>query len=421
MKAVYFENTNKSNIETLTFTGYDNSNDAAANSLYDTYNMCSDEYPRIATRKPRETVDTYTNPQALFSSIKLCVVADNKFYYDGVEKGTVSDGDKSIVEMHNNIVIFPDLKYYNHEDDEFRTFDGLDVDYACLWNNRIWGVKDQTIMASKLGEFDDWETYDNLDNDSYAVDVAGNESFCGIITYQNHVTMFMPNRIFEMYGTKPSNFQYSESSIVGSTNHKSIVEVESILFSLHHTGVKAYLGGFPRDLSSNINQSFVSAVSGSDKFNLYMNIYDGSEYKLFVYNPIKQVWYKEDSGQIIDFAFYDESLYALYADGKLVKFDGDNNDYIRWSFETQEFDYYNDNKTKYINTIILTVSRLKGVGNVFVKFDGNEYVNVGMLKESETSENIPVPIRSCDKFRIKLEGYGEVVVKEMHKKIVWGD
>jgi hypothetical protein len=82
--------------------------------------------------------------------------------------------------------------------------------------------------------------------------------------------------------------------------------------------------------------------------------------------------------------------------------------------------FYNDGKKKYINTIRLGIDRLTGVGNIFIKYDGKSYVNIGMLKESNTLQEIKIPISRCEKFSIKVVGYGTVTLTGIYKNIIWG-
>ena len=49
-----------------------------------------------------------------------------------------------------------------------------DLDFLCVNENRCWGCKGDTIYASKLGDPTNWNVFDGISTDSYAVD-AGSE------------------------------------------------------------------------------------------------------------------------------------------------------------------------------------------------------------------------------------------------------
>ena len=61
----------------------------------------------------------YESPTDIHAKGGLLVVDGTKVLYNGVEKGTVSEGKKQIATIGNYIVIFPDKLYYNVAEDVF--------------------------------------------------------------------------------------------------------------------------------------------------------------------------------------------------------------------------------------------------------------------------------------------------------------
>ena len=91
---------------------------------------------------------------------KLCWVDGTKFVYDGVVKGTVTAGKKSMAEYFGIILIFPDKKYYNYNTDTFGTIPNCpDIKYICVHNNRAFGVGGNGFYASKLGDPLTWNYF----------------------------------------------------------------------------------------------------------------------------------------------------------------------------------------------------------------------------------------------------------------------
>jgi hypothetical protein len=92
-------------------------------------NMSSREYPLLTPRKPRAWVRSISKPYGLGARDALYWVSGTGFYYNGVLKGSVTEGDKQFAAMGQMICIFPDKKYY---DIDGNTFGNLAVEVAGL-------------------------------------------------------------------------------------------------------------------------------------------------------------------------------------------------------------------------------------------------------------------------------------------------
>lgn len=414
-------NSSKSKISTdiMQFKGIDDSKAAPMEALKNVKNMRGN-YPYIETRPPREVVVSgIAAPKALFSSTHLCWVDGDKFVFNGVEKGTVAIGNKSMVDFNGYIVIFPDKKAYDYISDTWVTFDSPDINYAYVWNNRIWGVKEQDIYASELGKFNAWETFEGLASDSWATDVAGNEEFTAIMTYSNHVQISQKDMFYEIYGTKPSDFTVRNVSVVGATNNKAMAEVNSVLYYHHRNGVHAYSGGMPRPIAANITKEYQEGVFGTDMRLLYACLFDGTKYDLFTYDTYRGLWYRDDDLHIIDFTYHDNFLYALANDGNIYKF-GSGTERVSWEFETQEFDY-KISQRKTINELQIRMEmEPDATADVYISYDGKSYTLLKRITHSPYSNlvNIGLPINSCEKFQLKVVGEAYVLVREIYKSVV---
>ncbi len=87
--------------------------------LAESMNLSARQYPALSQRMERAEAGSYAAATAVFGKGKLCVVDGTKFLYDGVEKGTVTEGEKQIVSINTKIVIWPDMVCYDTEADEF--------------------------------------------------------------------------------------------------------------------------------------------------------------------------------------------------------------------------------------------------------------------------------------------------------------
>ena len=98
------------------------------NEFSDMKNMCSDQFPAIAVRKPRgEIIKKLEKPHGLFWKNGLAYADGTKLYYQDKEIGTVTDTDKQMVGMGAYIVIFPDKLMYNTSTGELK---GLEASWT---------------------------------------------------------------------------------------------------------------------------------------------------------------------------------------------------------------------------------------------------------------------------------------------------
>lgn len=409
----------------FTFKGFNNSNNYAPGELFDMKNLSSDGFPFTKVRLPREVITTLTSPQALGSTDnKLYYVDGTNFKYDGVTKGTVTAGPKSFAELNGNIMILPDKKYYNYDTGTFGTIATIpDIDYIAVWNNRAWGIKGTNVYASKLGVFNAWTTFDGLDSDSYATDVADRGDFTGIENYQGHLVFHKNDMMYEVYGSKPSNFNIVESDKVGAVNNKSIITVNNTLYYLSNNGVYAYGGGYSDPISLNINTKYVSAVSGTDKRKLYMNVYDGSKYVLYVLDTIKNLWHKEDEIHVIDFARIDNTVYALVSTGEILKFNSETStEKVAWELITQENDLAMFEKKNITKINIKVKLGLGSEMSVFVKQDSDVFNVVSSHIGDGGYKTISIPVKPgrLDMFQIKISGKGPAEIQHIQTYVQIG-
>ena len=105
--------------QVVQFAGYDHNAVTRDGYLYDMVNLTGDLYPVLSPRRGRTRLRTLTKPNGLFSAGKLCWVDGTEFYFDGVRKGTVTDGKKRFARLGAWVLIWPDKAYYNTATDTF--------------------------------------------------------------------------------------------------------------------------------------------------------------------------------------------------------------------------------------------------------------------------------------------------------------
>ena len=175
-----------------------------------------------------------------------------------------------------------------------------EMDFICENENRLWGCKGDSIYASKLGDPFNWNVFDGVATDSFAVDVGSAGDFTACCSYLGYPCMFKEQNIYKVYGDRPSNYQVMGSASLGveAGSHGSLAIAGEVLFYLSRAGIAAYSGGIPQSISAPFGtERYMDAVGGSDGIKYYVSMKDVSGvWTLFVYDTRTGLWHKEDAG-----------------------------------------------------------------------------------------------------------------------------
>ena len=299
------------------------------------------------------------------------------------------------------------------------------MDFICVNENRLWGCKGNTIYASALGDPRNFNVFEGLSTDSWTSDTVGAGDFTGCISYQGYPTFFKAESICKVQGDRPSNFQWTIIDALGvkSGCERSLTVVGDTLFYLSRAGICAYSGWYPTVISDALgaNTKWQDAAGGSDGVRYYVSMTDGSGYNLYVYDTRYATWHREDETHAVDFAFWNEGLYMLTATGQIVRIDGSEGTpegTITWTaefgdsvrfYETSDTNSQNNKGLLrfQIRCDLESGSELK----VWVRYEGEEWREEAVIRETgKMSYNIPLILRRCDYFRLKLTGTGGAVV-----------
>lgn len=195
-----------------------------------------------------------------------------------------------------------------------------DMDFVIENENRLWGCKEDTIYASKLGDPFNWNVFDGLATDSFAVGVGSPGDFTAAFSYLGYPCFFKEEYIYKVYGAKPSNFQVMSSASLGveKGSHRSLAIAGEILFYQSRVGIVAYSGGIPQAISQPFGlQRFQYGVAGSTGTKYYISMQDmNGEWQLFVYDTQTKLWYREDNTEVAAWG-WNRELYYMDAAGRV--------------------------------------------------------------------------------------------------------
>jgi|GEM_PF-3466673 len=176
-----------------------------------------------------------------------------------------------------------------------------DLDGAIEHNNRLWGYKGRTIYASKLGDFKNWNVFDGLSTDSYALDTGGTGDFTGVEVCNNHPVFFKENSVYEVYGTKPANFQTVVTACPNAGAEtgfaRAVANVAGALFYRSWQGIMIYSGGMPQLVSRRVpdlaQYPAIAAATDGRKYYAYCPAAAALPDRLYVYDTLTGQWAAE--------------------------------------------------------------------------------------------------------------------------------
>lgn len=295
-----------------------------------------------------------------------------------------------------------------------------DVDFICENENRLWACKGDTIYCSKLGDIFNWNVFDGVATDSFAVDVGSTGDFTGCCAYLGYPVFFKEEHIYKVYGDKPSNFQVMGSASLGveEGSDGSIAIAGEMLFYLSRVGIVCYTGGIPQSVAMNFGtQRFRDAIGGSDGTKYYVSMRDtDDEWHLFVYDTRRNLWHREDWMQAVGFG-WNRELYFLDAEGTVWL-----NGNAREIPENAEQEMFVESIAEFGDFIEKDPNH-KGTAKIQVRMELEEDASVtiemqfdsdGVWHEVKTlttavkrSYYLPIIPRRSDHFRIRFIGTGQ--------------
>lgn len=301
-----------------------------------------------------------------------------------------------------------------------------DLDFICESNYRLWGTHGNTIYSSKFSDPFNFQVFDNLASDSYAIEVGSEGEFTGCIPYSSHICFFKENTLHKLYGTKPSNFQITTVNVYGvqSGSEKSMQIVNEQLLYKGVGGVYAYTGGVPELISEKFgNKRYSEAVACCDGEKYYISMKQGNEWSMFVYDVMKNLWLREDDTHAVDMTFYNGNVYYLDAKGGLYYIDktADRND-IEWgaTFCTMH-ETINERKgySKFHMRMDLSAGAWLAVD---IKTDDDTQWRQIYTTHNERARTVSIPIipTRCDSIDIRLRGKGKCTIKAFIREFTVG-
>ena len=311
------------------------------------------------------------------------------------------------------------------------------MDFVIESNNRLWGcrygLQDGNVVnelyACKLGDFKNWNCFMGISTDSYSVSLGTDGQFTGAITYLGYPTFFKENCCHVVYGNYPAQYQVQDTALRGvqKGSEKSLAMVNEVLYYKSRTGICAYNGALPTEISAAFGEkSYSNAVACAYKNKYYVTMLDKSTNTnvFFVYDVEKGLWHKEDDLKTECFCAVDDEVYYL-SDGSIRTLFGSgttDTEKIDWFAETGVIGCYSPDK-KYVSRMSIRLSMNVGTRlYVFVEYDSSgAWEQIGVVTTHNLNTfTLPIKPRRCDHLRLKLVGTGEAKIYSISKTLEQG-
>ena len=312
-----------------------------------------------------------------------------------------------------------------------------EMDFVVESENRLWGCRYglnaqgkqvNEIYASRLGDFRNWESFQGISTDSYAVSVGSDGPFTGAATHQGYPLFFKETCLHKVYGSQPSNYQVQTTACRGVQrgSHGSLATVNEVLYYKARSAVMAFDGSLPTEISGALGDLlYRDAVAGAHGNKYYICMADsGGNWNHFVYDTKKGIWCREDDLHVLAYCSHGGEMYAV--DDKrnvltLISPGGSPIDF-RWSVETGEIGLETPDM-KYINRILIRMQLDVGSElRAYARYDFSEEWEPLFALRSTNLRSFDVPIRPvrCDFMKLRLEGDGPAKIYSITKTMIDG-
>lgn len=349
-----------------------------------------------------------------------------------ISGSSIAENNKSIIirAANGNTLVFSDDSFTEGNSETSVTIERRipDLKYICESANRLWGVDENTIWASALGDPLTFYNYDGISTDSYAVGVGTGGEFTGCIGYSSNVLFFKENTLHKMLGSEPSEYRIYDYTVPGVQEgcHKSMAIVNEVLYYKGESGVYAYTGGAPTLQSDNFGvRKFDSAAGGTDGQTYYISMRDAEtgEWGLWSFDTLRAVWIREDASRGVDFARYNGDMCFLSGDGHIYAMGQDDTEEGRlpWEVTLAPFDWVVPERKQYTRLYIQAELEAGSYLRAEVREDSQPWRQVCVM-HAERKKNIAVPIapNRCDTLQVKLSGEGRCVIRQVMREYTIG-
>ncbi len=329
------------------------------------------------------------------------------------------------------------------------------LDFAVECSNRIWGCRCgknrlgetvNEIYACALGNVLDWNTFDNVSTDAYAVSLGCPGEFTGAAVLDGRPVFFKSDRIVTIGGDVPQSFCVTSIPARGVQKgaYRSIVNIGEKLCYKTLVGIAEYDGVSVKIISDKLSpEHFVSGAAGEagGKYRIVLTDTSGKK-RLYVYDTHLSVWHIEDDDENAEFFVNsDGCLYGVCRVSEVTLPTLSVSTYNITAYDTVRADvsffsgeevYFEEESEVLFSAVTNEQTVSDGTSVVrrivlFAEKPGGTYLNIGIScdgcdkftrifhtdKPLKSSIGITVNTPRCSSFRLSFEGSGSMKIKSV--------
>lgn len=306
-----------------------------------------------------------------------------------------------------------------------------DIAYVTEAMNRLWACNSTgtEIYATKLGDPYNWNCFEGISTDSWAVTIGSDGEFTGAVTYLGYPTFFKENSLIKIAISSTGAHQTKETVCRGVQKGcgDSLTVVNEILYYKSQTAICAYDGSLPQTISKKLGDMtpFNTAIGGRNKEAYYVQCGNNTEKHIYVYDTQRGIWAEDDNTPYDCMTTWINVLVGA-KNAKIDLFDehyvtGTAEDPFKWFIETNTMDYQTPD-AKYVHRIVVKAElKVKSRATVWISYDDGMYQRLFEMRSMGT-RTYPLTIipRRCDRFKIKIEGIGDIKIYSITKALETG-
>ena len=345
--------------------------------------------------------------------------------YGDYTTGAAVDGTWTLLQCSDNAIVIGTAAVIAGEQTTAVTVRRYvpDMDYVVECGNRLWGCKYgivdgrsvNAVYGSALGDFRNWNTFAGLSTDSYAADRGSDGVFTGAAAYLGTVLFFKEHSVERLYISAAGAHQITSLQCPGvkQGSSRSLAVADGVLYFHGQGGVYAFDGSMPRLVSAAFGEErYENAVGGGAEGQYWLSAQRNGENHLLVYDTARQLWHRQDSLRVRQFAVSGGVLYGLTDQGVTAMTGGETEDEpdLDWYAETGELGL-DTPEHKYLQRIELRMLPDSGAWvTAHVSYDeGRSWQYAGILRGGSRQLRAGLmtvrPVR-CPQLRLRLTGRG---------------
>jgi len=307
------------------------------------------------------------------------------------------------------------------------------MDHITACDNRLWGCRYgpdregrpvNEVYVSKQGDFRNWECYEGLSSDSYAVSFGEPGPFTGAASHLGYPLFFREDHIHKIFGAEPASYRVQTTHCQGvqKGSHRSIALAGHLLVYKGRDGIYAYDGSLPVDISRALGKEMRrDAAAGvvGDRYYISMTEESG-ERALYVWDSVLNLWHREDSLDCSHFCQLDGELYAIDRSSRNILGllgTGEQEQEVSWTAQLGPFGL-EEPEQKHISRLVLRLTLDAGSRlECLARYDDEEqWQRLCMVFGTELrSLRLPLRPRRCDHMTLRLTGTGPVKIYSIAK------